>query len=114
MTDRNIVIAYMNARNVVVKKVTCIHPNPAAERAQGYIANQHIFDPIKGYAVKAEIYEKDSPHIVHATVVMKMGTGEVKTTYKRNPRDFENRYALTPLIEEDNRRWAEREKEGNK
>jgi hypothetical protein len=106
--ERNIVIAYMNERLEVIKKVPCIHPNPAAERASGYLANQHVYDPKKGYAVRAEIFEKDSPHIVHAVCVFTMGTGEVNTTYKRNPRDFENRYAVTPLLEESARRHSKR------
>lgn len=99
MTDRNLVIAYLNKNFEVVKKVRCTHPNPAAERAGGYLANQHISDPIKGYAIYAEIYEKDSPHIVHASIKFKPGSGLVTTTYRRSAREFENRYAVTPLLE---------------
>ena len=110
MTTRNIIIAYMNEHREVIKKVPCVHPNPAAERAQGYLANQHIFDPIKGYAVIAEVYERDSPHIVHAALKFVFGTGEVNTIYKLNPRDYENRYAVTPLFEEDARRTKARAK----
>jgi len=101
----------MNEHREVIKKVPCVHPNPAAERAQGYLANQHIFDPIKGYAVIAEVYEKDMPHIVHATLTFVFGTGEVNTIYKRSPRDYENRYAVTPLLEKDARRWKTRKKQ---
>lgn len=98
-SDRNIIIAYMNRKHEIIKKVRCKYPNPAAERAQGYLANQHVSNPKKGYAVYVEVYEEGTT-LIHATLKYQMGTGKILTEYRENPRDHEFRYAVAPLLEE--------------
>lgn len=101
MTKRNIVTAYMNSRHEVIRKIKGVHPNQAAERASGYLANQYFTDPNNRQrpAVYAEVYDEDTS-IQHATLKYTPGSGKVVTEYKRPPQSFENRYAVTPLFEE--------------
>lgn len=101
MSKGNIITAYMNRNHVVIRKIRSVRPNQAAERAQGYLANQHIVNPKnpKEYAVYAEVYEEDTT-LQHATLKFTPGSGKVSVKYHRNSRDFENRYAVSPLFEE--------------
>jgi hypothetical protein len=101
MTERNIITAYMNRRHQVIRKIRSVRPNQAAERAQGYLANQHITNPNnpQEYAVYAEVYEADTT-IQHAALKFFPGSGRVIVDYRRDPRQFETRYAISPLFEE--------------
>lgn len=96
--DRNIVIAYMNSKHEVIKRVRCVWPNPALERAGGYMANQHVSSAAKGYAVYAEVYEADTT-ILHGQLWYNPKTRKVLRHDALDPRYYEKRYAVAPLLE---------------
>lgn len=102
MARGNIITSYMDKNHRVIRKIRSVHPNPSIERAMGYLANQHFVDRNnrRVYAVYAEVYEEDTT-LQHGSLKFKPGSGEVRTLYKKNPRDYENRYAITPSLEQD-------------
>lgn len=96
--NRNIIIAYMNSKHEVIKRVRCVHPNPALERAGGYMANQHVSSAAKGYAVYAEVYEADTTFL-HGQLWYDHKTRKVVRQDAMDPRFYETRYAVAPLLE---------------